>query len=306
MKKYIILFLLAFQVYSAKAQQYPLISQYMFNGLFLNPAYAGQHQMINTSLLHRSQWVGFDGAPRTSILSADGMIGNSTSHAIGGILYHDRIGATNETDLSVNYAYHIRLGETTRMSFGVRAGAAYYNSNLTNLNVWEEDDVFMNNINRIIPKAGFGTFLYADNYFAGISIPTLLAYENGMDVHPDITRASHYHRHYLLNGGYVHTINENLKIRPSTLIKFMPRAPVQADINLNALLYDMFEVGVSYRTGDAVVFMTQFNTNNGFRIGYAFDLTTTQIRRHSHGSHEIFLAYNIARNITDRSTARFY
>lgn len=306
MKKIIIIIFVVALNITAKAQQDQMISQYMFNGLFLNPAYAGSHKYFTSSLLHRSQWVDFPGAPKTYILAIDGLLPTKGENmGVGLMVGHDKIGATEQTDIYANYAYQLKLSKG-RLAFGLKAGASNYVFN-NNAIVWDEGDVnFATKRTAWLPKFGFGTYYFADNWYAGISVPTLMAYDANRNFGVDVNEASFLNRHYYLYGGYVFKLNEKFKLKPSTLVKYLPAAPVQADINLNLLYNDQFWIGASYRSNSAIVFMVEYQTNARFRVGYAYDLTTTRIRNYSTGTHEIMIGYDFGKDLIKVKTPRYF
>jgi type IX secretion system PorP/SprF family membrane protein len=307
MKKSIILIFVVLFNITSKAQQDPMISQYMFNGLFLNPAYSGSHKYVTSSLLHRTQWVDFSGAPKTSLLAIDGLIpSKSENMGLGLIITHDRIGATEQTDIYANYAYQIKL-KKGKLAFGIKAGASNYVFKSDNVTVWDQnDEVFTGRRTAWLPKFGFGAYYFAEKWYAGLSIPTLMAYDANRNFNFDVNEGSFLNRHYYAYGGYVFKLNEQLKLKPSTLLKYLPAAPIEADINLNLLYKDQFWIGVSYRSQDAVVFMVEYQTNSRFRVGYAFDLTTTKIRKYSSGTHEIMIGYDFGKDLIKVKTPRYF
>lgn len=282
------------------------MSQYMFNGLFLNPAYAGSHQYFSSSLLHRTQWVSFPGAPKTSLVAIDGLIPKKDNMGVGLIVAHDRIGATEQTDVYANYAYQLRL-KKGKLAFGLKAGVSNYIFKSSGVTVWDaNDEVFTGRRSAWLPKFGFGTYYFCDNWYAGISIPTLMAYDANHDFSFDVNKGSFLNRHYYVYGGYVFKLNEKFKLKPSTLVKYLPAAPVEADINLNLLYNDQFWIGASYRSMDAVVLMVEYQTNTRFRVGYAFDFTTSKIRNYSTGTHEIMIGYDFGKDLVKVKTPRFF
>jgi type IX secretion system PorP/SprF family membrane protein len=290
-----------------KGQQQPMVSQYMFNGLFINPAYAGSHRFINSSMHHRSQWVGFEGAPVTSIVAIDGLLPDKMN-ALGAIISHDKIGVTSETEILLNYAFHVQIDRNQRLSFGIRGGTSFYSANLHSLRTWDPgDQAFINDMRtQIFPKAGFGAYYYSNKYFAGISIPTLFVYDSKRDFSFDVTRSSMYHRHYFVTGGFIHKINEDIKVRPTVLVKYLPEAAPQADLNLSFLMYDTFWAGMSYRTNESVVALFEFHTNFGIRIGYSFDYNFTRIRHFSYGSHELLVGFEFGKANSNLKTPRYF
>jgi type IX secretion system PorP/SprF family membrane protein len=307
MKKTIILIFAAMLSITVKAQQDPMISQYMFNGLFLNPAYSGSHKYITSSLLNRTQWVNFSGSPKTMLLAVDGLIPTKSENMGAGlIIAHDRIGATEQTDIYANYAYQLKLGPG-KLAFGLKTGASNYVFKSDGLTIWDSgDEQFTSRRTTWLPKFGFGTYYFTDKWYAGISMPTLLAIDANHNFSVDVNEASFLQRHYYLNGGYVFKLNENFKLKPSFLVKYLPSAPVEADINMNLLYKDQIWVGASYRSKDAVVLMLEYQTNSRFRVGYAFDFTISEIRNYSTGTHEIMIGYDFGKDLMKIKTPRYF
>jgi type IX secretion system PorP/SprF family membrane protein len=291
---------------AARAQQDIMVSQYMFNGLFLNPAYAGSHKYTSASLLHRRQWVNFPGAPNTSIFAIDGPFAKRKM-GWGLMVANETIGATTQTDFFGNYSYHLPLGDG-KLSFGLRAGGSLVSANLAQLKINDPgDEVFAQNVrSRFLPKFGAGAYYYSKMYYVGVSLPTLIAYDPKRDFSFDVNASSSIRRHYLLTGGYVFVVNDQVKLKPSTLIKWQPAAPVQADINLNVLLNDVFWIGGSYRTKESIVGIIEYQISPIMRIGYAFDYNMTEIRKFSVGSHEIMLGIDFGKDILKTKNPRFF
>jgi len=289
------------------AQQDPMISQYMFNGLFLNPAYAGSHKYISSSLLYRSQWLNFPGAPQTSLLAVDGLVPSKANNmGLGLIVAHDQIGATEQTDIFANYAYQLRLGKG-KLAFGMKAGASNYIFKSDGVTVWDANDaVFTGRRTAWLPKVGAGLYYFTDRWYAGLSVPTLVAYDAHHDFTFDVNKGTFVNRHYYLTGGYVFTLSPTVKLKPSMLLKYLPSAPVEADINLNLLYREKFWVGASYRSQDAVVIMLEYQSNARFRIGYAFDYSTSKIRKYSAGTHEIMIGYDFGKDLMKIKTPRYF
>lgn len=307
MKKSIVLIFVVVLNITAKAQQDPMISQYMFNGLFLNPAYAGSHKYVTSSLLHRTQWVDFPGAPKTSLLAIDGLVPTKSENmGVGLIVSHDRIGATEQTDIYANYAYQLKLRKG-KLAFGIKAGVSNYVFKSANLTIWDaNDDVFTGRRTAWLPKLGAGAYYFTEKWYAGISVPTLLAYDANHDFAFDVNSSSFLNRHYYAYGGYVFKLNEQFKLKPSTLVKYLPAAPVEVDLNLNLLYRDQFWIGASYRSMESVVFMVEYQTNTRFRVGYAFDYSITKIRKYSSGTHEIMIGYDFGKDLIKVKTPRYF
>lgn len=306
MKKIAVIIAIALS-FVTKAQQDIQISQYMFNGLFLNPAYAGSHKYVSSSLLHRTQWVNFSGAPKTMLFAVDGLLpGKSENMGAGLILSNDRIGATEQTDIYANYAYQLKF-KTGKLAFGLKAGVSNYILKSDKLIYWDSnDEVFSGKKTAWLPKFGFGAYYFSEKWYAGLSIPTLLAYDSKSNFSFDVNQATFLQRHYYLYGGYVFKLNDMFKLKPSSMIKYLPAAPVEVDINMNLLYKDMIWLGASYRTGDAVVLMIEYQTNTRFRVGYAYDITTTKIRKYSSGTHEIMIGYDFGKDLVKVKTPRYF
>jgi type IX secretion system PorP/SprF family membrane protein len=290
------------------AQQDPMLSQYMFNGLYLNPAYAGSHEYATLTNLYRGQWVGFKGAPQTGIISYDAPFAKN-SMGLGGILAFDHIGVSNKMDLSVNYAYHIKISQKCKLALGLRASISYYWTNFEDLTYWDGDDpVYRNNINTFMPNFGAGAYFYMKRFYAGFSVPTVLSYNPAENLSANLAQVQRQERHYLLTAGYAIRLSPKFDLKPSFLMKLNANAPVQFDVNLNLLYNNMFWIGGSYRTGDGIVAMVEVQATKFMRIGYAFDYPIqTQMSNYQYGSHEIMLAFDLGKksNLKIRSPRYF-
>jgi type IX secretion system PorP/SprF family membrane protein len=306
MKK-IIIVLMAMCGFITKAQQDVMISQYMFNGLFLNPAYAGSHKYITSSLLHRTQWVNFSGAPKTMLLAVDGLLPTKSENmGLGLIVTNDRIGATEQTDIMANYAYQLKL-KKGKLAFGIKAGVSNFVLKSDKLVYWDGgDQVFSDRKNAWLPKFGMGAYYFCDNWYAGISVPTLLAYDSKQNFSFDVNSSTFLQRHYYVYGGYVFKLNDKFDLKPSALIKYLPSAPTEVDLNLNVMYNKQVWLGVGYRSYDAVVLMVEYQTNSRFRVGYAYDVTTTKLRNYSAGTHEIMIGYDFGKDIVKIKTPRYF
>lgn len=308
MKKVILTAVMAMAaVVGLKAQQEAMFSQYMFNQLFLNPAYAGTQKYISSTLLYRSQWTNWDGAPKTAVLAVDGPFANETM-GWGLAICNDQIGVNNTTDFYANYAYKIKFSERSRLSFGVRAGGTYIDARRPDI-YWDVDDPNMAPYRTFATRVGFGMFFNTEKFYAGVSFPTLLAYVPKTSFNIDFTKAGFLRRHYFLQAGYVFKVNDFLKIRPSFLMKYQSKtvSPSQFDFNLHFLFNDKVWVGASYRTQDAVVGMIEFLINRRFRLGYAYDYKIQSVRYNYVGaSHEFMLGFDFGRGLLKVKTPRYF
>jgi type IX secretion system PorP/SprF family membrane protein len=274
-----------------RAQQDPLYSQYMFNTLAFNPAYAGSADVLTVMALSRHQWVGFDGAPNTQTLLAHSPL-KAANMALGFSLINDRIGPSHQTAFYGDYAYRIRTSEDTRLSFGLRGGLNIYQADLASLSSVEVDPASANISGKLLPNFGFGLFWHGPRYYAGLSIPKLVRNDyDAVDAGAVVTNVEV--PHYFLMGGYVLDLDRGLKFKPSFLLRVVSGAPASLDLNANFLLREKIWLGVMYRVANSFGLVGQYQINDQFRVGYAFDLTTTRMAAYNAGTHEIMLNYDL-------------
>ncbi len=289
------------------AQQEVMVSQYMFNQLFLNPAYAGSHAYMSSSLLHRSQWLKVEGAPRTSMMAVDAPLMNGKMGA-GLSIVHDQIGVSRDLDIAAHYAYHLRLSPTSKLAFGMRAGLSIYSARLSELNYWDTNDqVFQGDIaNKPVGKFGFGLYWYDTRSYVGLAVPTIYAADKQIAMNATGVIDDYFTQHFYVNAGHVFTLNESFDIKPSTMVRYTEAAPMEADVNCNVLYRERIWFGLGYRTGDAVVGMLEYQINPMLRIGYAYDMTTSQLRNYTNGSHEVMLGLDFGKEPIRIKTPRYF
>lgn len=289
------------------AQQEVMTSQYMFDGLLLNPAYAGSHPYVSGSLLHREQWLNVAGAPTTSVLAIDGPLWNDRM-GLGFTLVHDRIGISRDMEMAGTYSYSIRTGHDGRLAFGLKAGISLYSARLGDLTYWDENDqVYAQDIrNAVVGKFGFGLYWHNDRSFVGLSVPTLYAADGKISSSAPDGMDHYFVQHYYLYAGHVFPLNSAFDLKPSVLIKYQQQAPPEVDLNCNVLYKERFWLGVGYRTGDAVVGMVEYQVNPHLRIGYAYDMTTSLLRTYSSGTHEIMLGVDLGHELIRIKTPRYF
>ncbi len=274
----------------ARAQQDPLYSQYMFNTLAFNPAYAGSADVFTVMALSRHQWVGFEGAPATQTVLAHSPL-KAENLALGFSAINDKIGPARQTAAYVDFAYRIRTGEDTRLSFGLKGGVNMYQADLAKLTTVEVDPSNVNTASQLLPNFGFGLFWHSPRYYVGLSAPKLMENELDQVNGAAVVKASEA-RHYFLIGGYVMDLSRDVKFKPSVMFRTVEGAPLSLDLNANFLLRDRIWFGAMYRLGNAFGVMGQYQVNDQLRVGYAFDLTTTRIGAYNAGTHEIMLSYD--------------
>ncbi len=270
------------------AQQQVMFTQYMFNGLAINPAYAGSHDNITATFLAREQWVGLEGAPSSQTFSIHSPFNASGSANIGALLIHDKIGVTDQTTAYLAFAYRIRFSGSARLAFGLQGGLSNYNSKFSRIS--NTDPVFANgdvNVNR--PNFGAGLYFNTDRLFAGISVPQLV--RSKLDVN-NSDSDSRLERHYFGYAGYVFDISRDLKFKPNILFKYVGNAPLEFDLNANFLIKDIIWAGLSYRSFDSFDALIQVQATKQLQFGYSYDFaTTTDLRRVNAGSHELMIQY---------------
>ena len=295
---------------SANAQQEFMLSQYMFNQMVFNPGYAGSKHFISADALYRRQWVDFPGSPTTQTFSIHSPIGLTN---MGGGLYvaHDNIGVTDKTDAYLNYAYHLKMNDNLHLGLGIRGGVSFYSARLQDLIYWDQNDkVFPQETqSNTLPNFGAGAYLYSRLYYVGIACPNLLSFspDRPVTLNSDkLKNIPNQVRHYYITGGYVFEFSEDFVLKPSTMVKYTYNAPVEVDINVNALLAGAFWIGASYRTGDSFIGIIGYDITRQLHLGYAYDFTTTDIKDYSSGTHEITLGYDFGYDIMKMKTPRYF
>jgi type IX secretion system PorP/SprF family membrane protein len=288
------------------AQQESLLSQYMFNGLVLNPAYAGSKDYAAVTAMFRKQWTGFPGSPVTQSVSIHGPLKNRNI-GLGLMISNDHIGVTNQTDVYGSYAYHIQMNNA-KLALGLQFGVSYVKSKLSDLTVWDSNDpVFeLNTQTNLLPNFGAGIYYYREKFYAGISVPHLMNYDPDRTLGIEVKDAFRQTRHYYFSSGIVIAVGSDLNIKPSVLVKYVDGAPIQYDLNINFLLNNILWVGASYRSKDAIVAMVEYQINKKFRFGYSYDVTLSRLRSYETGSHEIMLGYDFGYNILKIKNPRYF
>jgi type IX secretion system PorP/SprF family membrane protein len=271
------------------AQQDAMYSQYMFNGLVINPAYAGSHDALSLNLAARKQWIEMEGAPSTQTFSVHSPL-KKEKIALGAILINDQIGVTHQYGISGIYAYRIHLSAKAKLAVGLQAGVTQFNSRLSALSTRNAGDQSFSSdqVSGLIPSFGTGAYYTTPEFYLGFSIPHLV---NNIFKDPNVAANILQRKHYLLTSGYVFTISPNLKLKPSILLKMAQGTPVQIDINTNALIKEVLWAGVSYRSSGFVNFLLQLQLTDQLRFGYSYDFGINELSAVNKGSHEIVLNY---------------
>ena len=285
------------------AQQDAQFTQYMYNTININPAYAGSRGFMSLFALHRTQWVGLDGAPVTNSFSINTPIGNSKM-GVGISFLNDRIGPTNENEISADVSYSIRTSESFRLSFGLKVTANVFNLDVSRLNpVSQNDPQFQNLNNSFTPNFGAGLYLHSEKTYIGLSVPNFIE-SNKYDSN-SVAMFKEKMNYYLI-AGHVFDIGENLKFKPSLLTKMVTGAPLQVDVSGNFLISKKFVVGGAYRWSAAFSAMAGFQISEGIFVGYGYDKETTNLANYNSGSHEIFLRFELSKTYNKITSPRFF
>lgn len=292
-----------------RAQQDAQFTQYMYNTINVNPAYAGSRQSMNIFALHRTQWVGLDGAPVTNTASINTPLKN-TNMGIGVSIINDKIGPSDESNLAVDFSYSINTSEEFKLSFGIKASANLLNINFDKLNQYDANDYsFENNVDdKFSPNIGVGLYWYSDKTYIGLSAPNLLETKH-FDKYAGTGANSYIAKeriNYYLTAGHVFDLNYNLKFKPTLMTKLVQGAPLQVDISANFLFNEKFTLGAAYRWSAAVSALVGFQATDSWFIGYGYDLETTRLANYNSGSHEIFLRFELFKKYNKITSPRFF
>ncbi|WP_299124797.1 type IX secretion system membrane protein PorP/SprF [uncultured Winogradskyella sp.] len=309
LSKFISIAIVILSVSTAFAQQLPQFTQYMFNTISINPAYAGSRETLSVVGLHRSQWVGLKGGPETQTLSVHTPMRNEKM-GLGISFINDKLGYENFSYLYADYSYTINTSETTKLAFGIKGGFTHYTLDQELLNDPSVvDDPFFNDVsNRWSPNVGAGLYLHSQRWYVGLSAPRILNtdYNKGRQGTLDyiaLERISYY-----LTGGYVFDLNETTKLKPSVLLKATNGAPLSFDISANFLFNETFWIGGGYRVDQntsALGAIADFQISKQLRIGYAYEFPFSDLRAYTSGTHEILLMFEIFKSKRIKSPRYF-
>jgi type IX secretion system PorP/SprF family membrane protein len=302
---YILLAYLTLHGVAMHAQHTPLTSQYLFNGLLINPAYAGSRDALAANITHRQQWVGFSGAPVTQIMSVHAPV-NRRKVGLGLMLYNDRIGVSNETGIMTNYAYRLKF-PNGKLAFGIGGGFTMLRGDWHTVAIQNPDDALFMEPTRSAFRPNFsaGVHYYSKKWFVGASAPFILLHRYNTsgegfritDVRSDLQT--------MLTAGYLVEFSSDIKLKPTILVRHRMEGLPQADLSMNVILRDKVWLGMSYRTQDAAIAMLEVLPTPQWRFGYAYDMGVSTMRNHHRGSHEILAQYEFGYRIRVRDPRYF-
>ena len=299
---FILIMLLTNSMYSQQDAQY---TQYMYNTVSVNPGYAGSRGHISVAALHRSQWVGLDGAPKTQTFNIHSPIGYR-GVGLGLSIVNDQIGPTSETNFDIDFSYTIYTSLEGRLSFGLKGSANLLDVRFSELNQFAPDQTLQQNIdNRLSPNIGAGVYYHTNRFYAGLSVPRFL--ETSHFDESSLSTAREQMNFYFITG-YVWDVNPFLKFKPALLTKVTQGAPLQVDVSANFMMNEKFILGGAYRWDAAFSGMAGFQISNKFLIGIAYDKETTELgsARFNNGSFEVILRYDFITTKGNLKSPRFF
>jgi len=337
MKKiYFILFLLAIGG-QVQAQQYVQYTQFMFNKIALNPAYAGSKGTPTFSGLYRTQWMRFNGAPVSQSFSAHLPIFNERV-GVGLSVHHDEIGPSNSWFYNLQYAYHVPL-QTGKLSFGIQGMIRNYRIKWKEVATIHQADPLYGNgtAMKLLPNIGWGAYYYSENMYAGISMPRILRGDlTFMGTNPNSDYKALEERHTFLMAGGILPLQKQLKLKADGLIKYVPNAPLDIDLHVGLVFLDIFNIGMTYRfggftsinrvvttpddpaatpvssiatrtpLGESLDFVLQVLLPRNLKIGLAYDYSLSQVREYSSGTYELMVEYSMGEKSFGTTNPRFF
>jgi type IX secretion system PorP/SprF family membrane protein len=308
-------FLLAMVLWggSSQAQQDAQYTQYMYNTMSVNPAYAGSRGQLSVAALYRSQWAGLDGAPETFTLNLHSPIRESRV-GYGISVVHDNIGSgvVQETYLDAVVSYTVDVSRDAKLSFGLNAGGNMLSLDFSGLRNFDAEPVQAANIdNRFSPNFGVGAYYHTDRFYAGLSAPNLLEneyFDNSQQEANQVQFVSTERINFYGIAGYVFDLNYNLKFKPAVLTKVVSGAPLQLDLSGSFLFNEKFSFGAAYRWDAAISGLIGFQLNQQLMVGIAYDRETTALggTQFNDGSFELFLRWELVRSFERMVSPRFF
>ena len=312
-KKRIIIFLLfgCSVLTGLYAQQDAQYTQYMYNTLAVNPAYAGSRGVLGISALHRSQWIGTDGGPNTQTLNINGPVSDKVG--LGLSIIHDEIGNnTNQnTYFDATFSYSVPISKENKLSFGAKAGGHILNIDFNRLRNYTasispvgDSDLYK----KFSPNIGAGVYLHGPKFYAGLSIPNFFETEHFQNSESGSSAIATEKMNWYLLTGYVFDLSPSLKFKPAILFKGVQGVPLQSDFSANFLINDKFTLGVAYRLDAALSALFGFQMSKQFMLGLAYDREISELggTRFNDGSFELFLRYEFIKNGKIDLTPRFF
>jgi type IX secretion system PorP/SprF family membrane protein len=298
-------FVAMFSINTVVGQQDAQYTQYMYNTISVNPGYAGSRGNLSVGILHRSQWVGLDGAPITQTFNIHSPIGYR-GVGLGFSIVNDQIGPTSETAFDVDFSYTIQTSSEGKLSLGLKASANLLDIRFSELNQYATDQTLQQDIqNKLSPNIGAGAYYHTEKFYLGLSVPRIL--ETSHFESTSISTANEKMNLYLITG-YVWDLNTDLKFKPTLLTKAVKGSPLQVDLSANFMFNEKLILGAAYRWDAALSGMFGFYISEGFLLGLAYDKETTELGNTSFndGSFEVLLRYDFIKTKGNLKSPRFF
>jgi len=290
------------------AQQNAMFSQYMFNALAINPAYAGSRNVVAATALYRNQWVGIEGAPKTGTFTLDAPFSGDRL-GMGIQVISDKIGITTTTGLVMSGAYRIPINDGS-LSFGIQGSMNNYHAGFTSVNLNPSgpipDQAFQDDVNKTLYNFGSGVYYNTNRFYAGFSVLDLVRNRLNVDTISDGDITARQSAHGYLTTGYVFPLGMDLDLKTSVLVKGVSGAPVQGDFNATLWIKGVFALGAEYRTSADISALMELKVSPQVRIGYAYDKSITTLRKFNSGSHEFMLRYEFSFDRSRTLSPRYF
>jgi type IX secretion system PorP/SprF family membrane protein len=290
LKRNCLLLILSSLAFSAGAQQYPVFSQYYFNELVINPAYAGSHVQFSATSIYRNQWVNFDGSPKTFLFSAHSSLLRNKM-GVGMMVNVDKIGSYANKNVYFSYAYFLKWPKSA-LSFGLQAGFDFIGADFSKLDLQNPGDLSFIPVSAYRPNIGSGLYYRRENFFVGFSVPFLINNKVNYSVGNVLSEIKQA-RYYFLRSGVILPVNhaKTVKFNPSILLRSQEGQAVSMDINAAFIFYDVCSAGVSYRSVDAMITFVELKLSEKIHVAYSYDWTSSSLNLFSNGTHEFMINY---------------
>lgn len=306
----LVITILAFFSTNSYGQQDAQFTQYMYNTLSINPAYAGSRDVLSFVGLYRTQWVGLDGAPESFTGSLHSPIGENVG--LGFNLTHDEIFITQETYLDIDFSYSLNFSDESKLALGLKVGGHFLNIDTNRLNTGAfnqgDADAEINVDNKFSPQFGVGVYYYTNDWYFGMSVPNMLETKHfdleGANNNSFATAKERINLYFA--AGKTFDLNDDLKFKPATLFKVVEGAPLQADLSANFLIKKKLTLGVAYRWSAALSGLVGFQVSDSIMLGFAYDWETTDLQQYNNGSFEFFLRYELFKENNRMISPRFF
>lgn len=292
MLRLILVLIMVWTGINAWAQQDAQYTQFMFNKLYFNPAYAGSKKALCISAIYRNQWIGMDGAPQTTTLNVHAPVWKRRM-GLGMSITNDRIGLTDRWNIDLSYAYRIQFKDESFLSLGLRGTISYMTIRWDNAKLTQSADQSVPAAvsSKVLPNFGAGAYYKSRNWYVGFSMPRLFRNRIDFNNNANSSIEPELQQHYYLMGGASFQIAKNVQIQPNVLLKYIPNTPFDADLNLSFVFFEKVLIGVTYRVGDSIDGLIQWKIVPQFTISAAYDFTLTPLQQDNAGSIEVMLEH---------------